>query len=706
MEHQQSTATLSGPPPQADVEPVDVEQAEAAIVEHYPRLVRLAYLVLPPGMPRDRRVLTAHGLVQRALPRHRSSGAVTGPPGQRMPDGPGPAGSGYAYVRLRVVRGALAAGRTRRFCRLPRRGQLPPLLPLVRGLRLLPRTGGADAVALDGALAGLSGPGRAAYALRAAERLPERAARAVLAAAGVTDPGAALAEAAAVRDPAGSRDASPLESPGFDPCVLQARPTDLLRRRQHGRAALVGAAALVVCGTLLGVPGEGWGPERAVVPAERPDPALVAATDPARLTRAEPGAWRSATRADFATWPARGGRTGDSALLRRALRTWARPGAQVQLSVTPGTPSGAPAGPPQLLYAGDVGQASVVVLYDGLRVVRYAEPSSGGPDSAGRRTGERRTARADGAGGPAAPDRTTGTTGTGSGTAGREGLDADGVGTGPRPAALDFARVDAGDEASATALVISRSADRVRYLTAPWVRTVRVRDLLAPQAAGKPLDRAADGVTAPVSSPVAREGGGCGSWAALQFGARLVTDLGEIVPARLTHGTPPAVHDVTGPQARARWAGSACRLASMASRGVRSVNTWRFATQPLPDGTGVADWVCTRAETWRGSGSSVLAQFRPAAAKPGTQGTVTATARDSAACGPRQPRVLSGVRWRSGAGQWFLLAAGSPEVVSIASGGEVRGAVLGHTLALPASAEVRPRLRARLSDGSRIRALG
>lgn len=54
---------------------VDVEQAEAALVEHYPRLVRLAYLVLPPGLGRSRRVLTAHALTQRALPapapRHR-----------------------------------------------------------------------------------------------------------------------------------------------------------------------------------------------------------------------------------------------------------------------------------------------------------------------------------------------------------------------------------------------------------------------------------------------------------------------------------------------------------------------------------------------------------------------------------------------------------------------------------------------------------
>ncbi|NED18092.1 hypothetical protein G3I31_08035, partial [Streptomyces sp. SID9913] len=44
---------------------VDVEQAEAALVEHYPRLVRLAHLVLPPGWGRSRRVLAAHALTQR-----------------------------------------------------------------------------------------------------------------------------------------------------------------------------------------------------------------------------------------------------------------------------------------------------------------------------------------------------------------------------------------------------------------------------------------------------------------------------------------------------------------------------------------------------------------------------------------------------------------------------------------------------------------
>ncbi|MGO4431498.1 hypothetical protein AB4Z54_75095, partial [Streptomyces sp. MCAF7] len=111
MEQQQATANLSESPTL-----IDVEQAEAAIVEHYPRLVRLAYLVLPPGVGRTRRVLAAHALAQRALPRNRatSAGAQTGTgpglPGQRgSQSGPeGAAGAagdgGYAFVRLRVLR--------------------------------------------------------------------------------------------------------------------------------------------------------------------------------------------------------------------------------------------------------------------------------------------------------------------------------------------------------------------------------------------------------------------------------------------------------------------------------------------------------------------------------------------------------------------------------------------------------------------------
>ena len=85
---------------------VDVERAEAALVEHYPRLVRLAYLVLPPSLGRNRRVVTAHALTQRALPKGRAQTTVV--PAQSTGRDGDP---GYAVVRLQVLRNALEAGR-------------------------------------------------------------------------------------------------------------------------------------------------------------------------------------------------------------------------------------------------------------------------------------------------------------------------------------------------------------------------------------------------------------------------------------------------------------------------------------------------------------------------------------------------------------------------------------------------------------------
>ncbi|MFD9646323.1 hypothetical protein ACFWWN_22990, partial [Streptomyces sp. NPDC059082] len=399
------------------VGPVDVEQAEAALVERYPRLVRIAYLVLPPALGRNRRVLTAHALVQRSLPRRRVPGpAVPGP--RQAEDAVDP---GYAYVRGEVLRQALIAGLPLRRLALPRRAQFPPLLPHVWGLRLFPRVGGADELALDQRLSRLSGPGRAAYVLRGLERQGDPEVLRVLAAAGVEDPRAALAEADALeatgegtdpgRDPAMTEDPAGagglertdgpehpgggalLESDEFDPCALQARPTDLMRRRQHVRAAFVAVVALVVCGTLLGLPGDGWGRNGAAAPSYARNPAAEAALDPAAVKRVDPAVWPGATRRDFSVWPARGGLTGDSALLRRALAVWARPGESVRSSATPGTPVGPPMGPPQLLFAGRVDAMRVVLFHDGLRAVRYAEPVEG---TAGAALDFARTDAADG----------------------------------------------------------------------------------------------------------------------------------------------------------------------------------------------------------------------------------------------------------------------------------------------------------------------
>lgn len=627
--------------------PVDVEQAEAALVEHYPRLVRIAYLVLPPALGRNRRVLTAHAVVQRSLPRSRSAAT---------PD------DGYAYVRGRVLRQALDAGRPSRRMAWPRRAQLPPLLPHVWGLRLFPRSGGADELALDQRLSALSGGARAAFVLRGLERLPDRDVRRLLTDAGIKDPHAALAEA----DGIGTKGVALLESPEYDACSLQARPTDLLRRRQHARAAVVGVAAVAVCGTLFGLPGDGWGANGAAAPPYARNSAAEAALDPAKVHRVPENAWRSAARTDFSVWPTRGALADDRPLLRRALAVWARPGAAVRVSSTPATPVGPPMGPPQLLYAGEVDRARVVLLYDGLRIARYAEAR----------------------------------TGTG-------------------PVALDFARVDgasadtAPGAAPATyALVAGRTDGNVRYLTAPWVATASVRDLLDPAGDARPLKRGADGVTDPLPVPGANRE--CGAWDVLEVtesgeagGVRLLSDLGELTPARLTSGPPSAPADVSGSAARTAWARTACLLPAVRSHGVRTVNSWQFASQSLPESNGAAQWVCTRAETWRGTESRVLAQFQPPSAKAGAPktGAVAARASGSPACGTREPHVLAGVLWKSRGGRWYVLAAGSDEFRSVRTTGGVTGEARGRVLAVPAKPGDRAELDGLLADGTRVGAL-
>ncbi|WP_210576261.1 hypothetical protein [Streptomyces sp. GESEQ-4] len=620
---------------------VDVEQAEAALVEHYPRLVRLAYLVLPPSLGRNRRVLTAHALTQRALPRRRASASVI--PAQSTGRDGDP---GYSFVRLQVLRTALEAGLPLTFKAWPKRSQLPPLLPQVWGLRLFPRSGGADELALDQRLSALSAPARAAYVLRGLERLADGDVHKVLTAAGVTDPDAALAQA----DDVPAQNAL-LDSPEFDPCSLQARPTDLMRRRQHGKAALVAAAALAVCGALLGLPGDGWGPDGAAAPAYARNPSAQAALDPAKLTKVAPTAWQSSARTDFSVWPARGDRTDDRALLRRALAVWARPGESVRVSATPATPTGGPAGPPQLLYAGTVDTAHVVLLYDGLRVVRYAEPKDG--------------------------------------TSG---------------AALDFGRADGATRAEAGAVVLARTDGNVRYLTAPWVTEAAERDLMQPRSGAMNLGLT-DGVTAPLASP-GGQNGACTSWNVLQVtdgsGTRLMTDLGELVPARLTTGKPGYTKEASGAQALRTWAPMACSLQAVRSQGVRSVNAWEYARQSLPEANGSAAWVCTRAETWRGGGARVLAQFHTPG---GRYGAVAAKAENSQACGPRDPHVLAGVLWRSKAGAWYLLAAGSRDTASITVSGGVSGSAKGYLLAAQAKQGAQARLKGTLRDGRTIEGL-
>jgi hypothetical protein len=719
---------------------VDVEQAQAALVEHYPRLVRLAYLVLPPSLDRHRRVLTAHSLVQRALPRGRGDAEVSPLPAQRDsgPDGGtaevaksgagkagtaekpakavkagkagksgkagdpaqgdaaepgdadgtgenaeetgegsgenvdsvdsgassgGPRGGAYAYLTTQVLRAALAGERQRRLgpWRLPPLPVRPGLFPLVLGLRLFPRSGGAYELALEKSLSEVSGAARAACALRGWEGMTDAEVSGALAAAGVEDPAAALAEGTGIRLPEGVDDRPLPGTSEFDPCSLQARPTDLLRRRQHLRAVFAAVAAVAVCGALLGLPGDSWGPDGAAAPPYARNPAAEQALDPGSLTRVAPGAWKRSSRTDFSAWPARGDLTRDHELLRRALNVWARPGGGVRVSVTRGTAAGPPSGPPQLLYAGRVDGTRVVMLHDGLRVARYAEPE--GADSGG--------------------------------------------------ATLDLARTDGAGTAESGALVVNRSDSNVRYLTAPWVSKAAEVDLLQPDEEGRPLSREDDGVLTSLTGADASSHG-CHRWPGLLLASRdhstrhLYTDLGELTPARITGGNPrKKPKDATGHSARERLSNTACGFRTMLGAGVRTINSWQFAAQSLPGGAGSAVWSCTRGETWRGRGARVLTGFRRPGTEPGEQATFTSRAVDTPACGPHEPYALSGGLWKSRAGNWYVLAAGSRKVTAITVSGKGKSRSLsgtwpGRRLVLSAQKGVKAKLTAKLSNGETL----
>ncbi|KUL34181.1 hypothetical protein ADL22_30920 [Streptomyces sp. NRRL F-4489] len=622
----------------------DVERAEAALVEHYPHLVRLAHLVLPPSMGRHRKVLTAHGLVQRALPWRAARRAAGALPAQRGPD----TAAGYDLVRQRTLELALAYEDRRR------PAVLLPTVPFVWGLRLFPRAGGADELALDQALSAVPAAVRAALGLWQLEGLEPEAARAVLARAGVADPDAALRAAGQLDRRTGAGAAALLAAGEFDPCTVHVRPTDLLRRRQRARAAAALAAVLAAGAVVAALPGG--------QPAARPAPtAAQQALDPGRLLRTPNEEWVRTSRVDFTAWPPRGRQAGDRRLLGRALRVWAAPPPGTRIVAAAGTSTRPPAEPPRLLYAGLIDNVMVVVFHDGERLVRYAEPEGATPT-------------------------------------------------------LHFARTDNADLATAGALVIGRGNGWQRYLIAPWVAGVAVRDLLAPDAPPHGLHLAPDGVTDRIPLPPAG-GGPCGHWPAteLRTSARLeshpavlVTDLGDLAPVHLAYAAAPAgpaaPGEANGAPALHSWARTACTLRSLRGTGVRSVSNWVYARQPLPEGGGTAEWVCNRAETWRGPGRAMV-QFEPPAAGPADPGRIAGRATGTAVCGPYGRGVLGGVRWQAESGTWYLLAAGGGRVDGIDVTGGVRAGADAPTLAVPAARDAPAEVTGRLPDGGTVRAL-
>ncbi|MBB0232633.1 hypothetical protein, partial [Streptomyces calidiresistens] len=478
----------------------------------------------------------------------------------------------HAYVRLRVLRAALDAGRPPRIAgrEFPLFSRLPPrrpggLFPRVIGLRLLP---GAEGIGEPERELDAAAPAtRAAFVLRHLEGLPPESVRRLLEEAEVGENVARAAVRAAdalagrLLDEGGEGAGTPGSPPSGtvpvpDPCVLRAGPTDLLRRRRRTRTALLSAGGLALIAGLMAVQ-PGGGGSRA--------PGATAA-DPSLLLRAEAGAWERAGRLDFTSWPARGPAARDRELLGRVLAAWTSPDSRVTISTTRGTDPGPPAGPPRLLYAGEVDGAVVVLMHDGLRLMRYAEAA----------------------------------------------------GAGGGPAVLDLARTDGAHSALASAVVLNRGEGTVRYLTAPWVSSAVVRELREAGDEGRPVAVDAHGATEALPTPAGDTE--CGAYPVLEFtgadtadpGPHTVADLGELTPVLLTSGGPGAgAGDVPDERVREVWAPTACHLSTLAGSGVRTVAVWEFARQELPGDGRSAGWVCTRADTWRTAGSRTLVQFQP-----------------------------------------------------------------------------------------------
>ncbi|MFI6846481.1 hypothetical protein ACIBJD_17775 [Kitasatospora sp. NPDC050467] len=529
-----------------------VAQAEAALVRHYRRLVRLAYLALPADRDRHSRVLAAHAAVQCALPSR-----------WRRPAGPGaPAGPDedpvYAALRLRVLRAAL---RPRPVDRL--------LAPRVRGVRLFTPGGGEEDAALDRELAGLDASARAAFALLAVEGLTPGEAAEVLRAAGAAEPDRAVDRAAELPS------AAP-ELPAFDPCAVRVQPTDLLRRRRTVGASLA-VAALALTTTAAVLSGSSGGGPAAAHPL--PAPPAGAARGPAPPGgggAAPPGAPPPPPRPRP---PPPGDRRDDTTLLGQALTAWAqagRPGPQTRAE--PGTDTAPPTGTPHLLFAGTVDGTAVVVLYDGGRLARYSDGRGGGLD----------LARADG----------SSVTTAGAVVLRRQGTSARYL-LAPWIDAAETRRIDQPDAPA-------KPLDRADGVTA-----VAPGAPAAMSSPGPLADCRGAAVLQLYSSPVIAEKH---AFLLADLGGLVPAHLSYTPPPDRTQPDREPREAVT-PEALQAWAHGGCAVPD-GTPGVKQLDLWAFAVQQLPQNAGAASWVCLRADRWNGEGSAATAVLLPGARSP------------------------------------------------------------------------------------------
>ncbi|MFE1318368.1 hypothetical protein [Kitasatospora phosalacinea] len=539
--------------------------AEAVLVRHYRRLVCLAYVTLPADRGRHARVVAAHAAVQRALP-------VVG--GRTAGE------DGYPAARVRVLRGAL---RRRRWASAG--------FPRVWGVRLFTPPGDADAE-LDARLAELPPPARAGFALQALDGLDRAEAAEVLAWAGVETPAESARAGAELLLSLGGPRWSDLP-PGYDACTVHLQPGDLLRRRRL--AALASAVAVAVTASAL-----------PVLLSSQAGSGSSAAAPPAASTAAAPerradDLWRHTAKLGLAAWPARGDLLDDTALIGRATTAWQQ--------------AAPPAAVPQLLYAGRLDGAAVVLLTDGRSLARYTDAPAAGP-------------------------------------------------------ALVLSPAGDSDVTAGAAVVLHRDDRGARYLLAPWIAAAATRRLDRPDEAERPLPFPG-GVTDPVPGTAAR---GCpgpvlqlrSDPVVAEQHAFLLSDLGGLTPAHLTY-TPPTdgsaqarpPREAVSAQALRRWAAGACAVPEVGPE-VRQLNLWEFADQKLPQNAGELAWACLRADHWDGSGSAAAAVLPP----NGGRAERLAHA-DGRACSRYEQDTVAQYRWRAPNGTPYLLVAASRRVTRL-----------------------------------------
>ncbi|MFF5497671.1 hypothetical protein [Streptomyces aquilus] len=622
--------------------------------------MRLAYITLPPSLGGHRKVTVAHAVVQRTLPSARLARARFVPSPRRPDDDHARPEEPYLVT---VLRGVFAHDRRPALwpARLAPPRAFMPRLPIVLGLRLFPRPGGAEALSLTRALADLSTETRAAFVLCSVYGLPADAAVDLLKAAGAKDADGAVRDCRAFEADAGGTVRTLALSEEFDACVLQATPTDLLRRRHRTRLALVACLAGLLTGAMLLA-------QLAPAPDPVATPALPAAASglrAAELIRVGADQWDNTARIDFTAWPARGSRVNDEELLNRALSTWSRPGPDARVVTATATSPAPPPSAPQLLYAGEVDGHAVVLLYDGQRLARYRED----PRSQGR-------------------------------------------------ARLDVARVDDADVTTAAAVTLSSGGSGARYLIAPWVAEVQTRDLLHPDVLATALHTHKDGVTEPVPFTSGRETG-CARRPVLQLRssariaerhAFLLAGLGDLSPVHLTytplpgHRTPPPrqPREATGTTALVAWSHQACTLSDLRDTDTRAVNAWEFAEQDLPDGGSRAVWTCLRESSWRGPGA-VTVTLRVAGDGPKAPARPVSRVPSTALCSRFGQHIVAGTAWRSPRGNWYALAAGSRAVTSLTVTGDVTARTSARTVAVRAPKRPQFEVNAHLATGGRMR---